>query len=98
MSRIGCARVSTTDQHPEAQGTRLPEHGFTQVFTDHGVRGKLASRPQWDACRRHVRAGAKPRAVLSSSGLKLLLARLDADHLSSGPQLRSGGKERTLPG
>jgi DNA invertase Pin-like site-specific DNA recombinase len=49
MARIGYARVSTTDQHPEAQAARLVERGCTQVFTDHGVTGKQASRPQWDA-------------------------------------------------
>jgi DNA invertase Pin-like site-specific DNA recombinase len=49
MARIGYARVSTTDQHPEAQAARLVEHGCTQVFTDLGVTGKQASRPQWDA-------------------------------------------------
>jgi len=46
MSRIGYARVSTTDQHPEAHASRLREHGCAQVFTDHGVTGTLASRPQ----------------------------------------------------
>ena len=36
---IGYARVSTTDQSPEAQAARLREHGCTRVFTDHGVTG-----------------------------------------------------------
>ncbi len=44
MPRIGYTRVSTTDQHPEAQAARLVEQGCTQVFTDRGVTGKLASR------------------------------------------------------
>jgi DNA invertase Pin-like site-specific DNA recombinase len=57
MARIGYARVSTTDQHPDAQAARLREDGCVQVFTDHGVTGKLASRLQWDACRTFLRQG-----------------------------------------
>lgn len=35
MAMIGYARVSTTDQNPQAQAARLREHGCTRVFTDH---------------------------------------------------------------
>src|SRR6266702_3979789 len=42
---------------PEAQAARLREHGCTRVFTDRGVTGRLASRPQWDACRAFLRDG-----------------------------------------
>jgi len=57
MAMTGYARVSTSDQNPEAQAARLREHGCTRVFTDHGVTGRLASRPQWDACRTFLRGG-----------------------------------------
>ena len=57
MAMIGYARVSTTDQNPEAQAARLRDRGCTWVFTDHGVTGRLASRPQWDACRAFLRDG-----------------------------------------
>jgi len=57
MAKIGYARVSTSDQNPEAQAARLREHGCMRVFTDHGVTGRLASRPQWDACRAFLRDG-----------------------------------------
>jgi DNA invertase Pin-like site-specific DNA recombinase len=57
MARIGYSRVSTTDQHPEAQAARLVEHGCTRVFTEQGVSGLKASRPQWDACRAFLRHG-----------------------------------------
>ncbi len=57
MAKIGYARVSTSDQNPEAQAARLREHGCARVFTDHGVTGRLASRPQWDACRAFMRDG-----------------------------------------
>lgn len=57
MSRVGYARVSTRDQHPEAQESRLLEAGCERVFTDQGVSGKLATRPQWDECLRYLRPG-----------------------------------------
>jgi DNA invertase Pin-like site-specific DNA recombinase len=57
MAMIGYARVSTSDQNPEGQTARLRERGCTRVFTDHGVTGKLATRPQWDACPAFVRDG-----------------------------------------
>jgi DNA invertase Pin-like site-specific DNA recombinase len=57
MAMIGYARVSTSDQNPDAQAARLCEHGCTRVFSDHGVTGRLASRPQWDACRAFLRDG-----------------------------------------
>jgi DNA invertase Pin-like site-specific DNA recombinase len=57
MAMIGYARVSTSDQNPEAQAARLLERGCARVFTDHGVTGRLASRPQWDACRAFLRDG-----------------------------------------
>ena len=55
MAMIGYARVSTTDQNPDAQATRLRAYGCSRMFTDHGVTGTLASRPQWDACRAYLR-------------------------------------------
>ena len=55
--RIGYARVSTTDQRPEAQHDALAAAGCGKVFTDRGVSGKLARRPQWDACLAHLRPG-----------------------------------------
>jgi DNA invertase Pin-like site-specific DNA recombinase len=56
MSKVGYARVSTRDQHPEAQEHRLVAAGCERIFTDGGVSGKLASRPQWDECLRYLRA------------------------------------------
>lgn len=57
MSRIGYTRVSTAEQHPEAQAARLREAGARRIFTDHGVSGRLASRPGWDECLAYLRPG-----------------------------------------
>ncbi len=59
MTRIGYGRVSTRDQNPDSQRDALlaadcdPAH----LFIDQGVTGKLARRPQWDACLDYLRPG-----------------------------------------
>ncbi|MHB1432005.1 MAG: recombinase family protein [Streptosporangiaceae bacterium] len=53
--RIGYARVSTNDQHPEAQADRLMAAGCERVYVDRGVSGALARRPEWDRCRDTLR-------------------------------------------
>ena len=54
--RIGYARVSTRDQHPEAQIDALTAAGCERVFTD-TASGKLARRPELGAALRTLRAG-----------------------------------------
>jgi DNA invertase Pin-like site-specific DNA recombinase len=54
---IGYARVSTTDQNPQLQLDALRDAGAVRVFTDHGVSGSTANRPQLDACVDHLREG-----------------------------------------
>lgn len=56
MARIGYARVSTADQNPDSQRDALEAAGCERVFTDKAS-GKLASRPQWDACLEYLRQG-----------------------------------------
>ena len=54
--KIGYGRVSTRDQHPEAQDDALTAAGCERVFIDKAS-GKLARRPQLDAALHAARAG-----------------------------------------
>jgi DNA invertase Pin-like site-specific DNA recombinase len=57
MTKIGYARVSTHSQKEDSQVDELQAAGCEKVFTDKGVSGKLARRPQWDACLDYLRKG-----------------------------------------
>jgi DNA invertase Pin-like site-specific DNA recombinase len=54
--RIGYGRVSTHDQHPEAQDDALRAAGCEQVFID-TASGTLARRPELDKALLVARAG-----------------------------------------
>ena len=57
MAKIGYARVSTRGQNDDSQVDELEAYGCARVFTDHGVSGKHASRPELDACVDYLREG-----------------------------------------
>jgi DNA invertase Pin-like site-specific DNA recombinase len=59
MTLIGYARVSTEDQNDDSQVDDLLAAGCDpdRLFIDHGVSGKLASRPQLDECLKYLRKG-----------------------------------------
>ncbi|SUA76853.1 DNA-invertase hin [Nocardia otitidiscaviarum] len=57
MALIGYARVSTTDQDPQLQLNALDAAGCERIFTDHGVSGAKAERPELDKCLDHLRKG-----------------------------------------
>ncbi|MBV9026949.1 MAG: recombinase family protein [Streptomycetaceae bacterium] len=54
--RIGVARVSKRDQHPEAQQDALKAAGCERIFTDKAS-GKLARRPELDKALLVAREG-----------------------------------------
>lgn len=57
MASIGYARGSTAEQNPALQHDALAKAGCLKVFTDHGVSGTRASRPQLDAMLDQLRDG-----------------------------------------
>jgi len=59
MTDIGYARVSTLGQNDDSQVDELLAAGCDpdRLFIDHGVSGKLASRPELDACLKYLRKG-----------------------------------------
>lgn len=54
--KIGYARVSTREQHPESQHDALERAGCDRIFID-TVTGKLAKRPQLDTALMMLREG-----------------------------------------
>ena len=57
MARIGYARVSTKGQNDDSQVDELTAYGCDRIFTDHGVTGKLAARPELDKALAYLRDG-----------------------------------------
>ena len=57
MSLIGYARVSTKTQNDDSQVDELTAYGCDKIFTDRGVSGKLAERPQLDKALEYMREG-----------------------------------------
>src|SRR5260370_28088044 len=55
MALVGYARVSTRSQNDDSQLDELNAAGCERIFTDKGVAGKLAKRPEWDACLDYLR-------------------------------------------
>ncbi|MCB0927266.1 MAG: recombinase family protein [Mycobacterium sp.] len=54
---IGYARVSTAEQDPALQLDALESAGAQRIYTDHGVSGSVASRPELDRCLDALREG-----------------------------------------
>lgn len=57
MVDVGYARVSTSEQSLDSQLKAFADAGITKVFSDHGVSGTLASRPELDKALAYVREG-----------------------------------------
>lgn len=57
MGSLGYARVSTLEQNAEPQIQALEAAGCLKVYTDHGVSGTQAKRPELEKLLEHARAG-----------------------------------------
>ncbi|WP_417233621.1 recombinase family protein [Arthrobacter sp.] len=57
MASLGYARVSTIEQNSDLQATALKGAGCLRVYTDHGVSGTQARRPQLDKLLENAREG-----------------------------------------
>ena len=80
MSKIGYARVSTRGQNDDSQVDELTAYGCDKIFTDKGVSGKHAARPQLDAALAYMRKGdvlVITRLSRAMRSLKHLLALAD---------------------
>ncbi len=89
MPLIGYARVSTRDQHPEAQTDALATAGREKTFTDHAS-GTLAKRPALDEALGYLRAADTlgvtklDRLGRSVRNLKQIVDDLQAHHVGCG--------------
>jgi DNA invertase Pin-like site-specific DNA recombinase len=59
MSKIGYARVSTDEQNLSLQIDALKAVGCEKIFSDQGISGSLASRPNLNRALRTLRPGDK---------------------------------------
>lgn len=57
MGSIGYARVGTREQNADLQHTGLRIAGCRRIFTDHGVSGAMAGRPELDELFDYLREG-----------------------------------------
>lgn len=57
MAKIGYARVSMRGQCDDSQVDELTVYGCDRIFTDRGVSGKHAARPELDAALEYMREG-----------------------------------------
>lgn len=101
MALIGYARVSTRDQHTEAQTDVLEAAGCEKVFVDHAS-GTLARRPALDQMLEYVREGDTlivtklDRLGRSVRNLKQIAEELQ--ERSIGLRALSQGIDTTTPG
>lgn len=57
MASLGYARVSTLEQNTDPQIRALEAAGCLKVYTDHGVTGTQAKRPELEKLLEHARTG-----------------------------------------
>lgn len=80
MTRVGYARVSSHTQHEDSQVADLKAAGCTKIFVDKGVSGKLARRPQLDACLEYLREGDEMVITRLSRAMRSLKHLIELSH------------------
>jgi DNA invertase Pin-like site-specific DNA recombinase len=99
MAKIGYARVSTKGQNDDSQVDELTAYGCDKIFTDHGVSGKHASRPQLDAALEYMRPGDTfviTRLSRSMRSLHDLLDIVNGTREDRGGERKGGFKDRGI--
>ena len=79
MAKIGYARVSTRGQNDDSQVDELTAYGCDKIFIDHGVSGKLSSRPELDKALAYLREGDVFVITRLSRAMRSLHHLLDLD-------------------
>src|SRR4051794_115283 len=91
MAMLGYARVSTRDQDPTRQIEELTAAGCERIWTDHGVSGTKATRPELDKLVAFARPGDVVTVTELSRlgrGMRALVIQLD-DWAQEGIHFRS---------
>jgi DNA invertase Pin-like site-specific DNA recombinase len=96
MAKIGYARVSTKGQNDDSQVDELNAYGCDKVFTDHGVSGKHASRPQLDAALEYMRPGDTFVITRLSRAMRSLHQLLDVVNGTRASDYQDGLKARGI--
>jgi DNA invertase Pin-like site-specific DNA recombinase len=80
MALIGYARVSRATQKEDSQLDELNAAGCEKIYVDKGVSGKLAKRPELDACLAYLREGDVLVITRLSRAMRSLRHFLDLAH------------------
>jgi DNA invertase Pin-like site-specific DNA recombinase len=94
MAKIGYARVSTADQNDDSQVDELKACGCDQIFIDHGVSGKHASRPELDKAIAYLREGDVFVITRLSRAMRSLHQLLDLVNGTKANDYKDGLKAR----
>lgn len=96
MAKVGYARVSTKSQNDDSQVDELTAYGVDKLFVDHGVSGKLASRPQLDAALAYMREGDVLVITRLSRAMRSLHHMLDLVNGTRANNYQDGLKARGI--